>query len=106
MTHTPGPWFVHDLSGVDGPVSVSCTTPDHITVADIGPGLTNTKEEALSNAYLIASTPKMLTDNHRLRRALLRLTDYMEGQRAFDTDDFEEVDTARDVLRETEEYGY
>ena len=68
--HTPGPWFVHDLRGIGGPISISCTTPDHITVADIGPGIENTEAEALANARLIAAAPDLLIERDRLREAL------------------------------------
>ena len=57
--YTQGPWFVHDLRGMGGPISISCTTPDHITVADIGPGIENTEAEALANARLIAASPDL-----------------------------------------------
>ena len=66
MSHTPGPWFAHDFSGVsEGDVeasdfSVSCTTPDHITVAIMGKGLRNKKEEWEANARLIAAAPELL----------------------------------------------
>jgi len=66
MSHTPGPWFAHDFSGInEGDVeasdfSVSCTTPDHITVAVMGTGLRNKKEEWEANAHLIAAAPELL----------------------------------------------
>ncbi len=53
--HTPLPWYVHDLTGMGGSISISATTPDHITIADMGPALTNTKEEQLANAELIVN---------------------------------------------------
>jgi hypothetical protein len=66
MSHTPGPWFAHDFSGLnEGDVeasdfSVSCTTPDHITVAIVGKGLRNKKDEWEANARLIAAAPELL----------------------------------------------
>ena len=71
--HTPGPWFVHDLRGMGGPISISCTTPDHITVADIGPGIENTEAEALANARLIAAAPGLLAERDRLLEVLKEL---------------------------------
>jgi len=58
--HTPGPWYIHDFRGMGGSYSISCVTPDHITIADIGRGLDNTDEEALANARLIAAAPALL----------------------------------------------
>lgn len=58
--HTPGPWYIHDLRGIRGPISISCVTPDHISVADIGPGMENTEAEVLANARLIAAAPELL----------------------------------------------
>jgi len=66
MSHTPGPWFAHDFSGVNGEkvtpcdFAVSCTTPDHLTVAAMGMGLTGTREEWESNVKLIAAAPDLL----------------------------------------------
>lgn len=66
MSHTPGPWFAHDFSGLNesdveaSDFSVSCTTPDHITVAIMGKGLRNKKEEWEANALLIAAAPELL----------------------------------------------
>ena len=71
--HTLGPWFVHDLRGMGGPISISCTTPDHITVADIGPGIENTEAEALANARLIAAAPDLLAERDRLLEVLKEL---------------------------------
>jgi hypothetical protein len=65
--HTPGPWFMHDfahpsVSSDPGPqdVTVSCSTPDTITVASMGNALTATLDEARANAQLIAAAPDML----------------------------------------------
>lgn len=64
--HTPGPWFVHDFSGLsDGEpspydIAVSCTSPDHLTVAVMGLGLTGKREEWRANALLIATAPDLL----------------------------------------------
>jgi hypothetical protein len=66
MSHTPGPWFAHDFSGVNGEkvtpcdFAVSCTTPDHLTVAVMGMGLTGTPEEWEANVKLIAAAPDLL----------------------------------------------
>lgn len=67
MSHTPGPWFAHDFSGVSGgnevvasDYCVSCTTPDHITVAFMGNGLRCAREEWEANARLIAAAPDLL----------------------------------------------
>ena len=67
MNHTPGPWFAHDFSGVSGgnevvasDYCVSCTTPDHITVAFMGNGLRCAREEWEANAQLIAAAPELL----------------------------------------------
>jgi hypothetical protein len=66
MTHTPGPWFAQDFSALnEGDVeasdfTVSCTTPDHITVAIMGKGLRNKKDEWEANALLIAAAPELL----------------------------------------------
>jgi len=58
---TPGPWFCHYFgTGVGGPEhTVSCATPDHITVAVIGKGLTGEFEEAEANVHLIAAAPEL-----------------------------------------------
>lgn len=63
--YTQGPWFVHDFSGVEeeeapSSITVSCTTPDHITVAEMGMGLTGKREEWEANARLIAAAPELL----------------------------------------------
>jgi len=66
MSHSPGPWFVHDFSGVNGEkvtpcdFAVSCTTPDQLTVAVMGMGLTGTPKEWEANARLIAAAPDLL----------------------------------------------
>lgn len=64
---TPGPWFVHDFTELFGErkkspisnVTVSCSTPDSITVANMGSALTGTVAEALANANLIAAAPDL-----------------------------------------------
>lgn len=68
--HTPGPWFIHDFRGMGGRLSISCTTPDHITVADIGLGLENTPEEAEANAHLIADAPTLLIQHERMKEGM------------------------------------
>ena len=66
MNHTPGPWFAHGFSGVNGEdvtpcdFAVSCTTPDHLTVAVMGVGVTGTRDEWEANARLIAAAPDLL----------------------------------------------
>ena len=97
--YTPGPWFVHDLRGVGGPISISCTTPDHITVADIGPGIENTEAEALANARLIAAAPDLLAERDRLREALNDIA-YGFGRLAYSEDAAKMVEIARTVLQE------
>jgi hypothetical protein len=57
--HTPLPWYIHDLTGMGGSISISATTPDHITIADMGPAMTNSKEEQLANAELIVSSQRL-----------------------------------------------
>lgn len=59
-------WFVHDFSGMyegevfdPADITISCSTPDTLTVCYMGPGLTNTRHETLENAYLIANAPCM-----------------------------------------------
>ncbi len=57
---TERPWFVHDFtSASDSPtfndVTISCTTPDHITVAYMGGGLKHTCEEARDTAAAIVA---------------------------------------------------
>lgn len=69
--HTPGPWFVHDFRELGGCISISCVTPDHITVTDIiGTGLTNTDAEKLANAELIARAPMLEQQCAALREAI------------------------------------
>jgi len=66
MNHTPGPWFAHDFSGVNDDTvtpcdfAVSCTTPDHLTVATMGMGANGTREEWEANARLISAAPDLL----------------------------------------------
>ena len=96
--HTPGPWFVHDLTGIGDPVSVSCTTPDHITVANMGPALTNTHEESLANARLIAAAPDLLAERDRLRGATQLFIDYFDDDNAW-VENSDAVDYALDRLR-------
>jgi len=66
MNDTPGPWFAHDFSGVNGEkvtpcdFAVSCTTPDHLTVAIMGMGATGKREEWEANTKLIAAAPDLL----------------------------------------------
>jgi len=57
---TPRPWFVHDFTDPAinaGPtpadVTISCTTPDSLSVAYMASGLTDTLDEARANAALI-----------------------------------------------------
>lgn len=86
MSHTPGPWFAHDFSGLnEGDVeasdfSVSCTTPDHITVAIMGKGLRNKKDEWEANARLIAAAPELLEALEELYRLI---DDAHDGDRVF-----------------------
>jgi hypothetical protein len=56
-----------------GPFSVSCATPDHITIADMGPALTSTRGETLANARLIAAAPDLLAERDRLLAENARL---------------------------------
>jgi len=73
MSHTPGPWFAHDFSGINDDTvtpcdfAVSCTTPDHLTVATMGMGLTGTREEWESNVKLIAAAPELLEALERIK---------------------------------------
>ena len=67
MSHTPGPWYAHDFSGLNSngkkdpsDVCVSCVTPDHLTVCYMGNGLTATHKEWEANAHLIAAAPELL----------------------------------------------
>lgn len=60
---TESPWFMHDFadprvsSDPTSPANiyVSCTTPDHITVASMGGALTGELAEARANAVFIAA---------------------------------------------------
>lgn len=61
-SHTPGPWFVHDFRQASSQpaladITVSCVTPDTLTVCSMGNALTATVEEAVANARLIAAAP-------------------------------------------------
>ena len=64
---TPGPWFMHDFSLLDEAtacardVSVSCTHPDHITVAVMWGGFygVHAVDKARLDARLIALAPQM-----------------------------------------------
>ena len=70
--HTEGPWFVHDFTDASPDkwpaVTVSCSHPDSITVAHMGSALTNTHEEAMANARLIAAAPDLLVTLEWLHR--------------------------------------
>jgi hypothetical protein len=60
MKPTEGPWFVHDFSGIEGEVTVSCDHPATLTVAYMGSALTGTLEEKRANAKAISAVPQLL----------------------------------------------
>jgi len=99
--HTPLPWYVHDLGGR---ISISATTPDHITIADMGPAMTNTKEEQIANAELIVNVHKM---NKQLQEQVELLQKTLEEmtQRAKLESRYDDVVKAafHDLIRQAEE---
>lgn len=57
---TPGPWFEHDFSGatnspIASDVTVSCSHPDHITVATMAGGFAGGPPQARKDAALIVA---------------------------------------------------
>lgn len=80
--HTPEPLFVHDFTDVSNfpEICVSCTTPDHITVAVMDKGLTGTYKEQLSNAKLFADSPKILRQRNEMFRLLKEIYEWTDNK--------------------------